>query len=148
MERYRHTEFGLLMTAGFLVGIAACGYLVLHSADWIPTLAMVILLVLTALFSTLTTSVGDGFFEVWFGSGLIRRRIALTDIDGVDVVENAWYYGWGIHWTPEGWLWNVAGTRGIELQFRDGRRFRVGSDEPERLAAAIRAEIGLAEQRL
>lgn len=142
MERYRHTEFGLLMTAGLLTGVAACGYLVLHSADWIPTLAMVILLVLTALFSTLTTSVEAGTFEVWFGSGLIRRRIALTDIESVAVVENPWYYGWGIHWTPQGWLWNVAGTRGIELHFRDGRRFRVGSDEPERLAAAIRAEIG------
>jgi len=142
MERYRHTQFGLLMLAGLLIAVAVCGYVVLHSGRWMPAIIMIILLVTTALFTTLTTSVGDGAFEVWFGSGLIRRRIELTQIESVDVVDNPWFYGWGIHWTPNGWLWNVSGTRGIQLRFRDGRKFRVGSDEPELLAAAIRAEIG------
>jgi hypothetical protein len=52
-------------------------------------------------------------------------------------VRTPWYYGWGIRLTPYGWLWNVSGTGGVELRFEDGGRFRVGSDEPDRLADAI-----------
>jgi hypothetical protein len=31
------------------------------------------------------------------------------------------------------------GERGVKIRFRDGRQFLIGSDHPERLAAAIAA---------
>ena len=35
------------------------------------------------------------------------------------------------------WLWNVSGFRAVELVFKDGKRFRIGTDEPESLIRAI-----------
>jgi len=141
VERYRHTQFSRLLALGFLAMAAVCGYVVLVSGQWLAAAMMILLLITMAVFSSLTTSVGDGFLEVWFGSGIVRRKLGLTQIESVSVVHNPWYFGWGIHWTPDGWLWNVFGSRAVELHFRDGRRFRIGTDEPENLAAAIRAEI-------
>jgi len=36
-------------------------------------------------------------------------------------------------------LYDVAGTRAVEIRLRSGERFRFGTDEPEKLIAAIRA---------
>jgi hypothetical protein len=51
------------------------------------------------------------------------------------------FYGWGIRWIPGGWLWNVSGLDGVELVLVNNRRFRVGTDEPEQLAAAIQGAL-------
>ena len=87
--------------------------------------------------SSLTAVVSSDDVRVWFGIGLIRRRIALNRIASVSAVTNHWIYGWGIRWIPGGWLWNVSGLDGVELSLTNGRPFRIGSDEPEQLAAAI-----------
>jgi hypothetical protein len=83
--------------------------------------------------------------DVFFGPGLICRRIPLRRIREIRVVRTPWYYGWGIRLTPAGWLWNVSGLDGVEVQCDDGHRFRVGSDEPNRLAEALRREMRAGE---
>jgi hypothetical protein len=57
-------------------------------------------------------------------------------------VRSRWWEGRGIRFTSQGMLYNVSGTRAVEVQLRDGTRFRLGTDEPERLGDAIRAELG------
>jgi hypothetical protein len=52
-------------------------------------------------------------------------------------VRNPWYYGLGIHYTSDGWVFNVAGLDAVEIVLENGRKIRIGTDEPERLAAAI-----------
>jgi hypothetical protein len=47
---------------------------------------------------------------------------------------------------PTGCLWNVSGLDGVEVQFDDGHRFRVGSDEPNRLAEALLSEMQAVER--
>jgi len=93
---------------------------------------------LLLLFSTLTVIVSDGWLECRFGVGLIWRRIRLSDVRNAEAVRNKWYYGWGIRLTPHGWLWNVAGLDAVELTFANGKKFRIGTDEPGRLLEAIR----------
>jgi hypothetical protein len=39
-------------------------------------------------------------------------------------------------------LYNVSGTNAVEIKLRSGRRFRIGTDEPEALARALRMVIG------
>jgi hypothetical protein len=73
-----------------------------------------------------------------FGPGVIRKSFEVDEIRDVHVVRNPWYYGWGIHMTPHGWLFNVAGREGVELVFDSDTKVRIGSDEPSRLMAAIR----------
>lgn len=134
---YRHTQIGYVIIAVVGAGVGAAVYIAAISSGGL----MVVLLVLGAtllLFSTLTTVVAGRVFDVFFGPGLIRRRINLTDIREVRIVRNPWYCGWGIRWIGRGWLWNVSGLRAVELELSDGRRFRVGTDEPETLAKVLR----------
>ena len=107
----------------------------------VPILAALSVAFVLGLVSTLTTVVADGVLDVFFGPGLIRRRVPLHRIREVRVVTTPWYYGWGIRWTPSGWLWNVSGLDGVELEFDDGHCFRIGSDEPDKLAEGLRREM-------
>jgi hypothetical protein len=140
--RYEHTQVGLVtiaaVGAGIVIGIVGA----IATGQPGPALVAILLIVVLAQAATLTTRVDDGVLEVRMGIGLVRRRIDLRDVARVDVVRTLWIWGWGIRWTPYGWLWNVSGTRGIQLTYRSGRRFRIGSDEPERLAAAVDAWLG------
>lgn len=49
------------------------------------------------------------------------------------------YGGWGIRWGLDGksWAYTVSGRRGVQVEFRNGRRLFLGSQHPEELAAAL-----------
>lgn len=47
------------------------------------------------------------------------------------------YGGWGIRYGFSGKAYNVSGNRGVQLTFTTGKRFLIGSQQPEQLAAAI-----------
>jgi hypothetical protein len=57
------------------------------------------------------------------------------------VVKNPWYYGWGIHLTPSGWLYNVSGFWAVELQMKNGKKYRIGTDDPEGLVQVIQDKL-------
>ncbi len=95
------------------------------------------LFLMVALMGRMTTEVTEQHVAVRFGIGLIKRVIPVTDIQSAAPVTNAWYYGWGIRMIPNGWLYNVSGTKGIELRLTSGRVVRIGSAKPEELARAV-----------
>jgi len=76
-----------------------------------------------------------------FGIGLIRKEIPIADLLRADVVRTRVWWGYGIHWTPSGWLYNVAGRHAVRLEVRGGRAVMIGTDEPEALKAAIDARL-------
>lgn len=51
------------------------------------------------------------------------------------------YYGWGIHLTPHGWLYNVSGSDAVEIRMKTGKKYRIGTDVPEELERAISRSI-------
>ncbi len=57
-------------------------------------------------------------------------------------MSNRWYYGWGIRLTPHGRLYNLSGLEAVEVQLNTGKKFRIGTDEPDALVRALRAAIG------
>ncbi len=136
---YRHTQIGLVTLTCFVIAFAFTAWLG-PRAGWEPVLlfALAILLVGAISFSSMTVEVNGGAVTCRLGPGWIRRRIALQDIRQVDPVRNRWYYGWGIRWGPRGWLWNVSGLDAVELTLASGKIFRIGTDQPEELAAALR----------
>lgn len=92
-----------------------------------------------ALFGTLTTTVDDASVLVQFGRlGLLRERIAIADITSARVVRNSVIHGIGMRYIHHGRLWNVWGLDAVELQLRNGTRFRIGTDEPQALLAALK----------
>ncbi len=132
---YRHTQLGWV-----ILGVAASVVAVARATvpEGAPVAPMLVIAGLIALlFGTLTVEVDHEAVRLRFGVGLIRKRIALRDVRAWREVRNPWYAGWGIRVGPGGVLWNVSGLDAVELVLGDARRFRVGTDEPGALAAAI-----------
>ena len=140
---YRHTQIGYVTLAtmlGVIVAVVALSQL--HVAPPLFIAIGVILFIFSALFSSLTIIVSDTQLESHFGLGVWRKRVSLDDIVSATITRNAWLEGWGIRFTRRGMLYNVSGTRAVEVTLRTGRAFRLGTDEPEALASAIRAAMG------
>ncbi|MBL7852255.1 MAG: hypothetical protein JNN04_15235 [Cyclobacteriaceae bacterium] len=104
--------------------------------------AIGVLVLMVALMYRMQTEVTEASVSVRFGVGLIKRVIPVASIQSVKVVTNAWYYGWGIRYIPGGMLYNISGTKGIELQLKGGRRVRIGSTNPEGLAREVELNLG------
>ena len=89
------------------------------------------------VFSALTVEVDAEAIRLRFGIGLVRKRIPIGEVKAWREVRNPWYTGWGIRLGPGYVLWNVSGFDAVELDLASGRRFRVGTDEPAALTAAL-----------
>jgi hypothetical protein len=138
MKTYQHTQFGwvsALTTGAIGLAILLNAALVPHPAS-LPWVGASLLLV-GALFSTLTIAIEDGLLRASFGPGLIQKKVKLAEIASVRPIPVRWWYGWGIRLTPYGWLYNVSGWEAVEITLRNGRRFCLGTDEPENLRKAI-----------
>ena len=74
------------------------------------------------LFYGLTTKITSDTITVSFGVGIIKKRVQLKRVKTVDTIKSPWYYGWGIRIIPNGTLYNISGTDGVELKFNDTNR--------------------------
>ena len=92
-------------------------------------------------YATLTVEVDSTEVRARFGIGLIRKSIPLSDIARCEIVRTPSWWGWGMHWTPSGWLYNVSGRAAVRLEMVSQRPVMIGSDEAERLKAAIDAQL-------
>jgi hypothetical protein len=138
MSYYRHTQIGAIMLGMLGAGMLVLGAILLAGGRAEPLLAVLALLaVIAVLFASLTIEIQGGVLTLRFGPGLIRKRVPLATIRSCEIVQNPWWYGWGIRLTPRGWLYNVSGFAAVELTLQNGQRLRIGTDEPERLCQAI-----------
>ena len=146
MNQYRHTQIGYLLIILYGGVVIFIGYLnVLKGFNNLFALAaLIVLLVVLKFFSSLTVTVDDQVIKIQFGLGVFPKVFQLKDIESCAAVKNPWYYGWGIRYTPRGWLFNVSGYSAIELQMNNGKRYRIGTDEPDRLASAISEALNYA----
>lgn len=138
MQQYRHTQIGYLLIILYSAVVVFIGYLnVLVGFNPFALAALIVMLFVLRLSSSLTVAVDDKMIKIQFGLGIIRKVFLLQGIETYSVVKNPWYYGWGIRFTPRGWLFNVSGLSAIELQMKNGKRYRIGTDEPDNLANAL-----------
>lgn len=98
----------------------------------------ILLLLTVACFYKLTVQIDNEILRAWFGPGLINKKVRMADIASCEPIRIRWWYGWGIHLTPYGWLYNIAGWDAVAIRLRDSRQFALGTDDPQGLAAAIR----------
>ncbi len=141
MQIYQHRQIGtvVLLALGFAaVAVTA----ILAAIPSGPALmvdgpVLLILLLCLFLFWSLNTEVTTDRLKVWFGSGIIRKEFRIEDIRKARIVRNRWYYGWGIKRTPFGWMFNVSGLDAVELELKNNRSFRIGTDEPQQLLMAL-----------
>jgi hypothetical protein len=104
-----------------------------------PVLLIVFLLLLN--FSTLTICVEQGRLVWSFGIGFPVLSASIADIACVEGITVPWWYGRGIHLTPRGWIYNVAGNRAIEITLKNGKHFMLGTDEPEILERVLKDSL-------
>ena len=142
-QEYRHIQVGYLTLGMLGAGVLVIVVLMATSGfHWIALAVLIILALCSGLFATLTVRVDEDGVRIRFGPGVIRKRFPMKEIASCQVVRNPWYYGWGIRLIPHGWLYNVSGLMAVELETKGGRRYRIGTDDPEQLAEAIQLAIG------
>jgi len=148
---YEHTQPAHLIRVAMGLSIAAIlitAAVVPHVEEqtWLRQVAigsLVVLFVLvTALFWSLTVTVTGEYLAWHFGLGVIRKRVPLTEIESCEPTRTSFWNGWGIHWSPRGWVYNVSGYGAVEVRLKSGKAFRLGTDEPEALAEAVRNALG------
>ena len=138
---YRHTQRGWLVMAAVLAGAVGVAVAVSHGAgSRQPALYLLVALpiVVAVAFSSLTIEVDPDELRHAFGPGVWRKRVPLDDVTGASRTTSSWIEGWGIRLTFRGMLYNVSGTDAVEIRLRSGRAFRLGTDEPDVLLAALR----------
>ncbi len=138
--RYKHTQVGYVTGGVSLAALPLIYYAFMAEDGELGAYAYTTLGAfggLAALFSSLTVKVTDQELVFYFGPGFWERRFALDDIVSAEVVRTSPLYGWGIRYTPHGWLYNVSGLRAVEVTVRGEEQLRIGTDEPEALEQAL-----------
>ena len=138
MQEYKHTQVGYIHVIAYSAVILFLACInIITGFEPFTLIPVTVMLILLALFSTLTVRVAGGVITVQFGVGIIRKRIQLSNVETYAKVRNPWYYGWGIRYTPRGWLYNISGFSAMELVMKNGKTCRIGTDDPESFAQAL-----------
>lgn len=120
------------------LGIFVVGnFLYIHGSNLFFLAVLLVLVACLFLFAALNIGVDRESVSIRFGVGLIRKEFLVRDIESHGIVRNPWYYGWGIRRTPDGWLYNVSGFSAVELCMKDGKKYRIGTDDPVGLNNAV-----------
>lgn len=142
-KKYEHTQVGYLMLVILCIALAyMIFFMSFYGFNLICFIAVLVVVLVLWMFTKLTVEINGEFLKIKFGAGIIHKKIPLTKIKSCREVRNRWYYGWGIRITPHGILYNVSGLLAVEIEMKSGRKYRIGTDEPEKLVRAIRESIG------
>ena len=144
MLPYRHTQFGWVVAGALALGVVAAGGVLLlvpagamRAPWWTPLLLVGLLALALALFGWLTVEVDEREIRLRFGLGFVRKSVSVADIVGSERIRTRLWWGWGLHWTPAGWLYNVSGREAVRLELVRDRPVVIGSDDADALKEAI-----------
>lgn len=141
---YRHRQVGLLFGIIALL-VLALGLILVYALavrqeqhPWLLVgLPMAITFLTLLLFSVLEITIDTQRLTWRFLPGFITKSVLLADVQEAKPTRTSFMYGWGIHYTDRGWLYNVSGFGAVHVRMRNGKQFLLGSDEPAALADAI-----------
>jgi len=153
MSAYKHTQIGYLIIVVTLFVLAFFAWVYIMSSaepvsadsgpNFAVTVIMALILFILASFVTLTVFIDKNYLRIKFGYGIFARRFPLNQITSVQSVKNRWYYGWGVKvwFWPYMWIYNVSGWSAVEIIMKNGKIYRIGTDTPSELEAAIKQSI-------
>lgn len=149
---YHHTQVGYTMLGAMSLGLIIVAAAAVSTFRTMPPgasrlmalclegAALLLVVAAATVFSTLTVDVRDGRLTWHFTGRIISGSAPVGDIVSATPAVSAPEYGWGIRETPDGRLYNISGLHAVRVQMRDGRRFSLGTNEPDRLVIAINGE--------
>ena len=147
MGLYDHTQRGwlhLLLAPIAIAGIAAGLALVPDDPGaWILVGVGALFGLLAPCFAHLRVRDDGDALRLEFGPWRVfRRTVRYAEIEAAGPDRTALIDGWGIHYVPlRGWTWNIRGFRAVRIDLRSGGTLRVGTDDPDGLAAFLRTRI-------
>ena len=123
MEYYKHTQIGYLMVVIMLGVLVFFAWLQITAraeppsadsgANFAITAIMALILFILASFVTLRVVVDGQYLKIRFGWGI-----------------RLWFW-------PKMWIFNVSGFDAVELTMKNGKIYRIGTDEPDALEQAL-----------
>lgn len=141
---YKHTQVGYLIIFTLFAVLLSFGIILTQAGlDYIILGIMFFILFILASFTSLIVMIDENFLRIKFGFGIFKKCFLLKEIISARTVKNHWYTGWGIRL----WLWprmniyNVSGFDAVEIKMKDGKTYRIGTDEPNKLKQAIMQSI-------
>jgi hypothetical protein len=146
---YKHTQVGYLMLALTLVVLVLFAQAQIQAraeppsvdsgTNFAVTAIMTLILFTLASFCSLQVIVDEKYLQIKFGYGIYKKKFLISDLVSAKTVKNKWYYGWGIRgWLwPKMWIYNVSGFDAVEIKLKNGKTYRIGTDEPSKLKEAI-----------
>jgi hypothetical protein len=137
---YKHTQIGYLIIF-VMFGVFILFWTVLFQAgyDIFVTAIMLFILVVLISFTSLSVTIDKEYLRIKFGYGIFKMKFLLKEINTAKTAKHHWYYGWGIRL----WFWprmltlNVSGFDVVEITMKNGKIYRIGTDEPKKLEQAI-----------
>lgn len=150
---YKHTQIGYLMLAVTLAVLVLFAQVQIQAraeppsvnsgTNFAVTAVMAMILFTLASFCSFQAIVDEKYLQIKFGYGIYQKKFLLSDIVSAKTVKNKWYYGWGIRgWLwPKMWIYNVSGFEAVEIKLKNGKIYRIGTDEPNKLEETILRSI-------
>jgi len=140
---YEHTQIGYLFITVLLAVALYLGFILRAETEPIVNVVLLLIILIMASFATLKVTINEDDLKIKFGYGIFRKRFPLKEIASVKTEKNHWYYGWGIRFWPQRrmWIFNVSGFDAVEIKMKNGRIYRIGTDDPENLESAIKRAI-------
>jgi hypothetical protein len=136
---YQHTQRGIWILAFLLAAALLVAVVAWRSGQWSPLVALIVLIAAAVVFSSLTVEESARELRWYFGPGFWTYRLPLDEIQTVAVVRNHWWNGFGIRMRPGFRLYNVSGLDAVELRLKSGEIRRIGTDDAQGLAQALKA---------
>jgi len=137
---YKHTQTGyLIIFALFATALLFANILREADFDYSILATMGFILFILVSFVTLEVIIDGTYLKIKFGYGVFKKSFILKDIISARAVKNHWYNGWGIRvwFWPKMLIFNISGFDAVEIKMKDGKIYRIGTDEPKKLERAI-----------
>ena len=146
---YKHTQIGYLILVVTLAVLVLFVWVYITGSAEPPsvdsgnnfavTAIMALILFILASFGSLQVNIDEKYLRIKFGYGIYQKKFSLNDVMSAKTVKNRWYYGWGIRgWLwPKMWIYNVSGFDAVEIKLKNGKMYRIGTDEPKKLELTI-----------
>ena len=147
--RYRRVQFGTMIAVGTALGVALSTWMLvavvssatLAAVPWLGYALYGVRALAFLLFGQLAVTVDEHRIRAVFGVGLVRKVVEVRDVRSAAIVRTRLWWGYGVHWTPAGWLYNVGGRWALRLDLAAERPVMIGTRDPEGLRAAIEAAL-------
>ncbi len=92
------------------------------------------------LFYQLTIRVYKDKVVLSYGVGIIKFTKKIDKINELRPTRTPWYWGLGIRFTPNGWLYNIHSLNALLIDYTEGgklRKMSIGHPEPLELKEAL-----------